>query len=78
MPFRRNKRRQEGLVATTPSNEEYYVGEGRAHHGGSGRVEIGKIQARGEVEVGETPITDLASMEDACEGLPTNGKEILL
>ena len=76
MPFRRNKRG--GLVATaTDEVGGYYVGEGHTPKG-SGKLEIGKIQARSDAEMAELPITDLASMEVACDGLPTSSKIMIV
>lgn len=73
VPIRR-KKRQGGSVAT-PDERTGYVGEGHSLGlGGSGRLEIGKLQARGEAEMADMPITDLGSVEAACDGLPVSGE----
>lgn len=52
-----------------------YVMEGHTS-GGRGKMEIGKIQSRGDIEVAEMAITDLASVDLACNGLSDSGEEI--
>ena len=77
VPIRRKKQRQ-GVVAALPNEEGAgYVGEGVSGVGGSGRMEIGRLQARGDVEVAEMPITDLTSVEVACDGLPISGEWVV-
>lgn len=73
-PFKR--KRQGGLVATTSEEGTgYFVDEGDTS-GGSGKLEIGRIQAKREAELADMAITDLSSV-DACNGLPSNGMLVL-
>ena len=72
IPFRRKKKNKGGdLVARR--DEGGHVGD-EISSGGHGKLEIGKIQAQQELDVGKMNITDLASWELACDGLPISGK----
>jgi hypothetical protein len=70
------KKHQGGVVASSETGGGH-VKQNHAPTGGSVRSEIGRIQARGEAELADLPITDLASVEVACSGLPSSGMKCI-
>ena len=62
-----------GHVVGGKGDDGGYVREGHTS-GGRGKMEIGKMQSRGNAEVAEMVITDLAHVDDACNGLNDSGE----